>query len=135
MPATFNKFNCFVADVHNGEHDLSSDQLEVALSNTQPVATDTTANTEISYTNLSSRDITITSSTQTNGTYKLVLEDLTITATTEDIDDFQFVILRNKTTNKLIGWFDYESAITLHGLNADQFVVDFSQVNGVLTDV
>jgi len=135
MPeATFNKFNCFVADVHNGEHNLASNQLEVALSNVAPVASDTVANTEISYTNLSSRDITTTSSTQTSGTYKLILVDLTLTASVGDVATFRYVIVRNKTKTKLIGWYDYGSAITLHGDVSDQFIVDFSQVNGLITE-
>jgi len=86
--ATFNKVNDFVVNaVHN--MDLESDQVVVALSNTAPGSetpnptsdgNGVLANvTEVTYTNLSSRNVTTTSSTQTGGTYKLVLEDLTLT--------------------------------------------------------
>ena len=80
--ATFNKFNAFVADLANGVHNLGSNQLVVALTNTAPSASNATlsAITEISYTGLSTRNITTTSSTQTSGTYSLVLVDLTLTA-------------------------------------------------------
>jgi hypothetical protein len=37
--ATFNKINDFVQDVGTGVHDLASDQLVVALTNTAVVAT------------------------------------------------------------------------------------------------
>ena len=139
--ASFNKFNCFVADSKNAVHNLASDTLGVALTATAnaPVATNSLLSdlTQISYTNLSARTITTTSSTQTSGTYKLVLADLTLTSSTGDVAAFQYIVLYNITaTNKnLIGWYDYGSAITLHGANGDQFVVDFSQTNGVLTDV
>jgi hypothetical protein len=40
--ATLTFFNSFFADAMNGEHDLASDVLKIALSNTAPSATDTT---------------------------------------------------------------------------------------------
>jgi len=72
--------------------------------------------TEIAYTNLSSRDITTTSSTQTGGTHKLVLADLTITASAT-VPTFRYVVIYNNTPTSpldpLICWFDYGSSITL----------------------
>ena len=38
--ATFNKFDQFVADRSNGVHNLGSDVLKFALTNTLPVKTD-----------------------------------------------------------------------------------------------
>ena len=38
--ATFNKFNQFVEDLAKKVHNLNSDTLKVALSNTAPIATE-----------------------------------------------------------------------------------------------
>lgn len=133
--AAFTKFNSFVAAVANKVHNLSADQLQVALTATAnaPVATNTQLSnlTEISYTNLSSRVVTTTSSTQTAGVEKLLCAALTLTASGA-VAAFQYVVLYNNTaTNKeLIGWYDFGSATTM--ANADTFTVGFDQVNGVL---
>lgn len=131
--ATFNKFNSFSEAVCEKVHNLGSDQIKVALSNTLPVATNSVlANiTEISYTNLSSRNITTTSSSQTSGTYKLVLQDLTLTASGA-VGPFRYVVIYNDTAtnDELIGWFDYGSAVTL--ANTDTFTLDFDGTNGLL---
>jgi hypothetical protein len=129
MTQAYNKYNCFLADEANKVHNLGSDTLEVALTNTAPAATDTTLNGEVSYTNLSSRDLTTTSSTQTSGLYKLIVADLTLTAT-GNVATFRYVAIRNKTANKLIGWYDYGSSVTM--VSGDQFVVDLDATNGIL---
>jgi hypothetical protein len=130
--ATYNKYNVFVADVSNKQHNLASDQLEVALTNTAPAATDSTLNGEISYTNLSSRNITTTSSTQSGGTYKLLLANLTLISSSGNVAAFRYIAIRNKTSNKLIAWVDYGSSVTLNGGNGDIFNVNFDQTNGLL---
>ena len=136
MAQSYNKFNAFVADVHNKVHNLASDQLEIALSDTAPVATDTTVNGEIAYTNITNgattgRNLTTTSSTQTAGVYSLILQDLTITAT-GNVAQFRYVIIRNKTANKLIGWYDIGSEINM--INGSSFKVDLDNVNGLFQD-
>lgn len=131
--ATFNKFNSFTEALAEKVHNLGSDVLTVALTNTAPVATNTVlANiTQISYTNLSSRVITTTSSAQTSGTYKLVLADLVLTAS-GSVGPFQYVVIYNDTAtnDELIGWYDYGSALTL--ANTDTFTLDFDATNGLL---
>lgn len=132
--ASFNKFQPFVANISNKVFNLGSDVLTIALSNSAPVNTysQLSSVTQISYTNLSSRVITTTSSTQTSGTYKLVLADLTLTASGA-VGPFQYVIIYDDTAtnDELIGWYDYGSAVTL--ANGDSFVVDFDQSGGVIT--
>jgi len=132
--ATFNKFNSFVEALCEKLHNLGSDQLKVALSNSAPVATNTVlANiTEISYTNLSSRDVTTSSSAQTSGTYKLTLATLTLTASGA-VGPFRYVVLYNDTASndELIGWFDHGSSISL--ANGDTYTVAFDQTNGAIT--
>lgn len=133
--ATFNKFQSFVEAVAEKKHDLGADVLMVALTNTAPAATNTVlANiTQIVYTFCSSRVITRTSSAQTAGTYKLILADLTLTATGGAVGPFQYAVIYNDTaTNKeLIGWYDYGSSITLNA--TEDLLIDFDAVNGVFT--
>ena len=141
--ATFNKVNDFVLNaVHN--MDLASDQVVVALSNTAPgsespnPATDgngVLANvTQVSYANLSSRSVTTSSSTQTSGTYKLVLADITLTSTGGSTGPFRYVYIYDDTVTSpadpLIGYYDYGSSLTLN--DGDSLTVDFSAANGVL---
>jgi hypothetical protein len=141
--ATFNKVNDFVVNaVHN--MDLESDTLVVALSNTAPASespnptTDgngALANvTEIAYTNLSSRTLTTSSSTQTSGTYKLVLADLTLTSSGGTTGPFRYVYVYNDTVaspaDPIIGYYDYGSSLTLQ--DGDSLTLDFSAANGVI---
>lgn len=127
--ASFQKFNIFVQDLANKAHNLGSDQLRVALTDTTPTATDTVLQTEISYTNLSTRNITTTSSTQTSGTEKLLVAQLTLTATGA-VGPFRYIEIYNNTASKVIGWYDYGSEVTM--ANGDTFLVGFDQTNGLL---
>lgn len=133
--AVFNKFNSFVEAVAEKVHDLGADQLTLALTNSAPVAGNTViANiTEISYTNLSTRNLTRTSSSQTSGLYKLVVADLTLTSTGGSTGPFRYVVVYNSTAagGPLIGWYDYGTALTLN--SGESLSVDFDQVNGLLT--
>jgi len=141
--ATFNKVNDFVVNaVHN--MDLESDQVVVALSNTAPSSESSDPSsdgngilgnvTEIAYTNLSSRNVTTTSSTQTSGTYKLVLSDITLTSSGGSTGPFRYVYIYNDTVttpaDPLIGYYDYGSSLTLN--DGDSLTIDFSAANGVL---
>jgi len=134
--ATFNKFDAFVEHLAEKVHNLGSDQLVVALTNSAPIASNTVlANlTEISYTNLSSRNITTSTSSQTSGTYKLVLTDLVLTASGE-VGPFRYVEIYNDTptspADPLIGWYDYGSSISLAA--GETLTIDFDGTNGLLS--
>lgn len=145
--SAFYKIKGFVENKNHGVHNLGSDQLALALSNTAPASesTDPTvltasavlANvTEVAYTNCSARNVTTTSSAQTAGVYKLSLTDLTLTASGGTVGAFRYVYLFNDATTSpadaLIGYFDYGSSITLG--DGESLAVDFSEANGVLTD-
>lgn len=135
---TFNKFYQFVEDLAKGVHNLSTGAITVALcaSANAPVATNTVlANlTQISYTNLSSRVVTISSVVQTTGTLKVVATDLVLTASGGAVASFRYVALYNDTptspADPLIGWYDYGSSLTL--ADGDTFTIDFDATNGLL---
>lgn len=119
-------------------HNLGSDTLKVLLTNSAPVATNTVkANlTEISAGNgytAGGTAATISSSSQTSGTYKLVLADVVFTASGGSIGPFRYAVLYNDTAtnDELIGWWDYGSSITL--ASGETFTVDFDGTTGVLT--
>ena len=131
--ATFNKFNSFVEALAEGTHNLGSDTLTIALTNTAPAAGNTVlANiTEISYTNVSSRVLTSVTSSQTSGTYTLDAADLVLTAS-GTVPTFRYVVLYNDTatSDELIGYYDYGSAVDL--LNGETFTITFD-ASGILT--
>ena len=135
--ADYVKFNSFVEALAEKKHDLGSDTLKIALcaAANAPVAANSVLVdlTEIDYTNCSSRDLTVSSSAQTSGTYKLVLADLTLTASGGAVGPFRYAVIYNDTAvnKELIGFYDYGSEVTLNA--ADQFVIDFDASTGVLT--
>jgi hypothetical protein len=138
--ATFNKYYVFVEALAEKTHNLGSDTLKVALTNTAPtVATDSVWNTTVAPApaaangySAGGNTITTTSSAQTTGTYKLVLADSVFTASGGSIGPFRYVILYNSTaSNAVIGYYDYGSSITL--ADTETFTVDFDAANGVLT--
>ncbi len=138
--ATFNKFDSFVELLAEKSHNLGSDVLKVLLTNIAPVATNTVkANlTEITAGNgytAGGSAVTITASSQTSGTYKLVGSDVTITASGGSIGPFRYVVLYNSTAlnSELIGWWDYGASITL--LTGESILVDLDQSGGILTIV
>jgi hypothetical protein len=131
--AAFNKFDSFVEALAEKVHNLGADTLTIALTNTAPVAGNTVlANiTEISYTNLSSRVLTSVTSSQTSGTYTLDAADLVLTASGV-VPTFRYVVLYNDTatSDELIGYYDYGSAVDL--LNGETFTITFD-ASGILT--
>lgn len=133
--ATYNKFNSFVEAIAEKVHNLGADTLTIALTTNAnaPVATNTQLSnlTQISYTNLSARAITTSSSSQSSGTYKLVLADLVLTASGA-VATFRDVVMYNDTAtnDELISWWDYGSDVTL--ANGETFTIDFDATNGVL---
>jgi hypothetical protein len=143
MPtSSWNKFNSFTEALAEKVHNLGSDALTVALcaAANAPVATNTQLSnlTQISYTNVvttpnASRVIGVTSSSQTSGTYKLVLPDMTITATGGDIAAFRYVVIYNDTAtnDELIAWLDYGSNVTI--AQNETLLIDFDGSNGVFT--
>lgn len=133
--AAYNKFDSFVEAVCEKVHNLGADVLTAALcaAANAPVAGNSrlTDLTQVSYTNLSSRAITTSTSAQTAGTYKLVLTDLVLTASGA-VATFRYVVIYNDTAtnDELICWFDYGSNVTLAA--GETFTLDFDGTNGLL---
>lgn len=138
--ASFNKFQAFVEKLAEKSFNLGSDTLKVLLSNDAPSASldavkaDLTSelSTANGYT-AGGATPTISSSAQSAGTYKLVLGDVTFTASGGSIGPFRYAVLWDDTaaSDELIGWWDYGSSITL--ASGESFTVDFDATNGVLT--
>lgn len=130
--ASFVKYHSFVEALAEKAHNLGSDQLVIALINAAPTATNTQLSdlTQITYTNLSSRNVTTSASSQTTGTYSLVCTDLVLTAS-GSVGPFRSAVLYNDTStgDLLIGAWDYGSSITL--ASGESFTVDFG--SSVLT--
>ena len=124
--ATYNKFQAW-AETMVESANLGSDQFVLALTDTAPVATNSVLAdiTQISYTNLSSRNFTTASSSQSGGTYSLTLNDLVLTAS-GSAGPFRYAVLFDDTLagDPLVGWWDYGSSITM--ANAETFTVDFT---------
>ena len=124
--ATYNKFNAWAETMVEGAN-LATDQFVIALTNSAPVATNSVLAdiTQISYTNISSRNVTTTSASQTGGTFTLVLADLVMTAS-GSVGPFRYVVLFDDTVagDPLVGWWDYGSSITM--ANTETFTVDFT---------
>lgn len=137
--ASYVKLNGFVEHLAEKVHNLGSDQLAVALTNTAPASestpptgatgTNVLANlTQVSYTNCSSRNITTSSSAQTSGTYALSLTDLVLTASGGTVGPLRYIYLYNDTPSSpadpLIGYWDYGSSITLN--DTETLTIDFA---------
>jgi len=136
--ATFNKFNSFVEALAEKVHNLQSDVLKVALTNTAPSASNTVLAdiTQIAAGNgyiADGAQATQASSAQTAGTYKLVLNDVTFTASGGSLGTFRYAVLYNDTAinDELIGFWDYGTTLSI--TNGNSIIVDFDATNGVLT--
>ena len=138
--AAYNKFNVFVEDLCEKVHNLQTDTLKIALTNTLPVATNSVlANiTQIGAGNgyaTGGNTATMSTSAQTSGTYKLVLADVTFTASGGNMNAFQYAVLYNDTptspADPLICWFDYGTALIV--TNGNSFTIDLDQTGGLFT--
>jgi len=129
--ATYNKFNQTVEDWLEGVYTASTDQFVVALcaAANAPVATNSVLAdlTQISYTNLSSRNLTTATSSQTSGTFTQLFNDLVLTASGA-VATFRYVVIYNDTptspADPLLCWYDYGSNLTL--ASGETLTIDFT---------
>lgn len=147
--ASYNKFNQFVEDLNKKKHDVSADTLRVLLTNTSPNAADTVVDTttatctvkatsnalEIAAANgyvKKGTSLTITTSSQSAGTFTLAANQVVYTASGGSIGPLEYVVLYNDTggttaTRPVIAWWDYGSSITLN--DSETFTIKFNSAN------
>lgn len=138
--AAFVKYHTFIDELAKAGHNLATAVFKVALTNTAPtVATDTVWNTTVApapaavngYT-AGGNTLTTVSAATTSGTFKLTLTDSVFTATPGGIGPFRYAVVYNSSaTNKVVGYYDYGSSITLN--DTETLTVDFDGAAGVLT--
>ena len=138
--AAFNKFNDFVEQIGLKVHNLNTDLVKIALSNTAPVATNTIFGdiTEIAAGNgytAGGDDTTNTWSENPAGTGAMVTVDVVFSASGGSIGPFRYVVMYNDTptspVDPLIGWWDHGSAVTL--ADGETFTVDFGATTITIT--
>lgn len=137
--ATAVVFHAFKEHLAEKVHNLGSDTLKVALTNTGPTAStgDELADiTQISNGNgytTGGTQATISSSAQSAGTYKLVVADVVFTAS-GSMGPFRYTVFYNDTptspADPLIMYHDYGSSITL--ASGETFTWDADATNGIL---
>lgn len=135
--AIFSKYNAFIDQLSSGAHNLKTDTIKCALTNTAP---NPGADAIFSYPPPGSgagytaggNTLTNTGAATSGGIFTLHLADTVFTASGGQIGPFRYVILYDATAgNRLVGFYDYGTSITLN--DTDTFTVDFDDVNGVLT--
>jgi len=151
--ATYNKFNAFVEDLANAVHNFSTHTFKLALfvpgAPTPPNAADTDVNTTpspnqlISTSNINEiaagngytedgESITITTNSQSGGTYTLAANQVVWTCVTAAMAAFRYVVLYNISggaagTRPVIAWWDYGSSVTLNV--GETFTSKFNNAN------
>ena len=136
--ASFVKFYSFVENVAEKKFDLGADTLKIALTNSAPSQSNTQLSdiTQIANGNgytTGGTAVTITSSAQTTGVYKLVLADVVFTAAGGSVGPFRYAVLYDDTSTNdlLIGYYDYGSSLTL--ADTETFTLDYDPTSGALS--
>lgn len=135
--ATFTFYQDFKEQLGKGVHNLSSNTIKVALTNSAPnVATHTVLAdiTQLStgggYTGGAGGGVALSgaSYTESGGTGTFIATDTVITASGGSIGPFRYAVLYNDTASSpadaLIGYVDYGSSITL--ADTETFTLDYT---------
>ena len=132
--ATYNKFQDFSEQLARGVHDWDAHTFKIALTNTAPVATQTTWNTTDhpapaaanGYT--AGGTVTTISISETTGTTTVSGTQVVFTASGGNLGPFRYAILYNDTATSpadaAVAWWDYGSSVTL--ADTETFTVKFS---------
>ena len=136
--ATLTKFTSFATELGLESHQLNTDEIRAALTNTLPVASQTVFDPVTNHPPPAAANGYTAGGHDVQNLFsagKLTGTDIVITATAGGIGPFRYVVLYNNTnpTDMLIGWYDYGSSITLN--EGETFTIDFDGVNGILTVV
>lgn len=133
--ASYNKYTAAIEPLLEGINS-GSDTWKIALASTinasdttfTPGTTDLT--TGGGYT-AGGQTASVSSATQSGGTYKLVLNSPSAWTATGSGFSFRYVILWDSTTSTPVGYWDYGSTVTMNGTNGDTFTVTLDATNGV----
>lgn len=137
--AAANKFNQFPEDLVKQVYNMLTHAFVIGLcaSGNAPVATNAVrANlTEISYTNASSRAISVASATQTSGLLKIIWTDHVLSASGGPIAAWRYYFVYNDTATSPadpnVLWYDYGSALTI--ADTESLTGDFDGTNGAIS--
>lgn len=132
--ATYNKFQDFSEQLVRGVHDWDAHVFKIALTNTAPVATQTTWNLTDHPAPVAANGYTAggTATTiaisETTGTTTVTGTQVVFTATAGGIGPFRYAILYNDTATSpadaAIAYWDYASSVTL--ADTETFTVKFN---------
>jgi hypothetical protein len=122
-------FECFLEDLAEKVHNLGSDTLKLALSNTAPTHStddefaDITEITGDGYV-AGGETVTVSTSSQSGGDYSLVTSGDVSWTSSGTIGPFRYVVLYNDTSSndELICSYDIGSEITLN--SGDSYTID-----------
>ena len=135
--AAYNKYTAAVEPLVEGGN-AGTDTWKVALALTVNIAdtTFTAGTTDLvtgaGYT-AGGNTCTTTSSSQTSGTYKLVLANPATWTASGAGFTFRYAILYDFTTGVPFGYWDYGSSVAMSGTNGDTFTVNLDATNGTFT--
>jgi hypothetical protein len=132
--AAYNKFQDFSEQVLKGVHVFGTHVFKIALTNTAPVATQTTWNTTDHPAPAAANGYTAGGNTttmtlsETGGTSTVQGTQTTFTAAGGAIGPFRYAVLYNDTATSpadaAVAWFDYGSSVTLN--DGESIVVKFN---------
>jgi hypothetical protein len=132
--SAYNKFQDFSEQLIRGVHDWDAHTFKIALTNTAPVATQTTWNTTDHPAPAAANGYTpggtatTISISETTGTTTVSGTQVVFTAAGGNLGPFRYAVLYNDTATSpadaAIAWFDYGSAITLTA--GETFTVKFN---------
>lgn len=136
--ATYNKFQDFSEQLVRGVHDWDAHTFKIALTNTAPVATQTTWNTTDHPAPASANGYaaggtaTTISISESSGTTTVSGTQVVFTASGGQIGPFRYAILYNDTATSpadaAIAWWDYGTpGVTLN--DTETFTVRFSNTS------
>lgn len=135
--AAYNKFQDFSEQLVRGVHDWDAHTFKIALTNTAPVATQTTWNTTDHPAPAAANGYTAggTATTiavsETTGTTTVTGTQVVFTASGGNLGPFRYAVLYNDTATSpadaAIAWWDYGSSITL--ADTETFTVKFNNTS------
>ena len=136
--AAFVPFNSTLLRITEGVHQFASHQFVIALcaSANAPIPANAVLAdlTQIAYTNLSSRNLTLTAAETFNTRdWRVRFEDLTLSASGGNVATWRYVVLYNDTptspADPLLGYWDYGADVTI--TDGNSFQLDLTDANQV----